>query len=258
MVSLMNGLRINLRTVIVLTGLVCVVGLVPAKADGPTSPWVFFPGSRPHGKSMGEWSAAWWRWASSMPVTANPLFGTADLSTGQSGKVWFLGGTFHSNPDPSDPTVSISEGHLEGTIPAGTSLFLPVLGAEASELEGNGTTKQELSAAARYLMDHAVFMEASIDGVDVKNLWSYRGQSPLFFVGPLPEDNLFEAAFGADAPAGTTSPVVADGVDLFVNPLPPGVHKIHTGGAFVFTQAADGFDFTLILDMKYTITVKPF
>jgi hypothetical protein len=192
-----------------------------------------------------------------MPVTANPLFDTADISAGQTGKVWFIGGTFHANPDPSNPSVSIGEADREGTIPAGTALFFPVMGAEGSELEGNGTTKAELGAAARYLMDHVVFMEASIDGVEVKNLWAYREESPLFFVGPLPEDNMFEVAFGADAPAGSTSPVVADGAYLFVNPLPPGVHKIHTGAAVVFTEADDGFDFILVSDIDYTITVKP-
>jgi hypothetical protein len=246
-----------LRRTIVIAGLAGVVGVVPARADGPTSPWVSFPRSRPHGKTLGEWSAAWWRWASSMPVTANPLFDTADISAGQAGEVWFLGGTFHSNPDPSNPSVTISKATREGAIPAGTSLFFPVINSEASELEGNGTTKQELSAAARYLMDHAVFMEASIDGVDVKNLRSYREQSPLFVVGPLPEDNLFEA-FGVEAPAGTTSPVVADGAYVFVKPMPPGVHEIHFGGAIVFTEEADGFDFILVIDIDYTITVKPF
>src|SRR5262249_44854527 len=127
--------------------------------------------------------------------------------------------------------------------------FVSILNAEASTLEGNGTTEAELRAAAKSLQDHAVSMEAAVDGVPVNDLERYRVRSPLFTFGPLPPNNLL------GSPAGSTSPSVADGVFLMLNPLPPGRHQIHWGGVFRFTQAQDGFDFTLTLDIDYAITV---
>lgn len=253
----MNGPGRASRWVIMLAGLAGVVAVAPARAGGPSNPGIAPPRSHPHGRSYAEWSVAWWRWASSLPFTASPLFDTADLSAGQSGRVWFLGGTLAPNPDPSDPNASIGRANRSGTIPSGKALFFPILNVEASVLEGNGTTPRELAASARDLMDHAVGLEATIDGRPVEGLGSYRVQSPLFVFGPLPEDNIFEGAFGIPTPAGTISAAVADGVYLFVGPLPPGRHTIHWGGEFVFTQAQDGFDFKLILDVNYTITVTP-
>lgn len=237
--------------------LTCGVALAPARAGGPSNRGIAPPQSSPHGRSYAEWAAAWNQWAYSLPVTASPLFDTADLSAGQSGRVWFLGGTFSANPDPDDPSVLVSKADRTGTVPTGTALFFPVLSAEASVLEGNGSTPGELADTARYLMDHAVVMTASVDGRPVEDLGAYRVQSPPFIIGPLPEDNVFQEAFGIPTPAGTTTLSVADGVHLFVNPLPPGVHTIRFGGAIVFTEAEDGFDFTFRLDIRYTITVKP-
>jgi hypothetical protein len=254
---MLNGHRIASSKLIVYAALAGILVVAPAQAGGPSNPGIAPPQSHPHGRSYAEWSALWWQWAYSMPVTASPLFDSADLSAGQSGRVWFLGGTLEANPDPDDPTVSIGEANRSGSIPAGTALFFPILNVEASVLEGNGSTPNELADTARYLMDHAIVMEASIDGQAVRHLRAYRTMSQPFVFGPLPEENVIEEVFGIPAPAGTTSLAVADGAYLFVHPLPPGEHTIHWGGAFVFTQAEDGFDFTLLLDVNYTITVTP-
>ena len=57
---------------------------------------------------------------------------------GQSGKVWFLGGTFLSTQVA--PGEYLGERlDREVTIPAGTALFFPVMNAAAAELEGDGT-----------------------------------------------------------------------------------------------------------------------
>jgi hypothetical protein len=69
-------------------------------------------------------------------------------------------------------------------------LFFPIANAEASTIEGNGTTDAELRAAAEGIQDLATHMSAEIDGVAIRNLDAYRVQSPLYTFGPLPDHNI--------------------------------------------------------------------
>src|SRR5262245_36828567 len=92
-------------------------GLIVAgpAAAGPSANSAVVPiSSKPYGKGYADWSAIWWQWAFSMPVDEHPLFDTAPGSAGQTGKVWFLGGTFtviELNPDTvlgqADRTVTV-------------------------------------------------------------------------------------------------------------------------------------------------------
>ncbi len=53
------------------------------------------------GTAYEELAAKSWQWQFSMPVSASPVFDTADCSTNQSGKVWFLassGAPFETSP----------------------------------------------------------------------------------------------------------------------------------------------------------------
>jgi len=77
-------------------------------------------------------------------------------------------------------------------------------------------------------------------------------QSPLYTYGPLPDNNVLQF-FGLDAPEGTTSKSVADGVFVMLAPLPPGKHTLHFGGSPT-TTATGGPIF--IQDITYTITVS--
>jgi hypothetical protein len=217
----------------------------PGCAQGAQrNPGIAPPNSRPLGLSYGEWSARWWQWAYSLPVDQHPLFDSADCSAGQSGKVWFLGGSFAPTVSDSGQVVAIADRRC--AVPAGTALFFPVLNSEASTAEGNGTTEAELRAAARFLQDFAGAMSTEIDGRPVQNIGAYRVQSPLFTYGPLPENNVLRS-FGLDAPAGTTSPSVGDGVYLMLAPLSAGAHTIH------FHGEAPAFNF--LLDITYHLDV---
>src|SRR2546426_834377 len=51
---------------------------------------VFSPDAHPYGATHEEWAAAYWQWSLSVPASADPADDTAELSTGQSGKAWFL------------------------------------------------------------------------------------------------------------------------------------------------------------------------
>jgi hypothetical protein len=208
------------------------------------------PDSKPYGKSYGEWLAKDWQWVYSLPVNHHPLFDTADVSTGQSGPLWFLGGTYATEQVGTHVT-GIAVRHA--TVPEGKALFVPLVDAESATAEGNGTAEAQLRAASVGLLDHAVNLSCEIDGQPVKNIEKYRSQSPLFTWGPLPANNVFQDA--VNFPAGLTSPSVADGYELIIAPLCTGHHTIHYTGAVVFTQAQDGFDFSFSQDITYHLTV---
>src|SRR5580765_1127192 len=63
------------------------------------NPGIAPPHSRSHGKTYGEWSAAWWTWALQLPVAGPPTHPfiddpSFDVTEGQSGDVWFLAAPF--------------------------------------------------------------------------------------------------------------------------------------------------------------------
>src|SRR5690348_3484322 len=64
-----------------------------ASTGSRTTSGVLPPQSDAFGKTYGQWSAAWWTWAMSLPVDCNPIVDDScfDVTEGQSGKVWFLG-----------------------------------------------------------------------------------------------------------------------------------------------------------------------
>ncbi len=209
--------------------------------------------SKPHGASYAEWSAAHWQWLFSLPIDAHPLADTADCSAGQTGNVWFIGGSFFSTEIV--PGVFLADVERTCTIPSGTALFFPLVSIEASNVEGNGETEEELRDFATFLTD---FTDTSslvleINGQPVSDLESLRAESPLFTFGPLPANNVLEAS-GYDAPEGTTGLSVSDGYWAMLKPLPVGTHTLHFGGAVDLTSIGGPI---FIQDIEYTITVVP-
>jgi hypothetical protein len=218
------------------------------------NPGILPPQSHPYGKSYGEWSAEHWKWLYSMPIDHHPLFDTAECDEGQSGPVWFLGGTFTPTVEGN---VVVGRAERYCTVPLGKALFFPILDSECATLEGNGTTDAELRSCATFFQNHAYNMTCTIDGKPVRNVDSYRVQSPLFTYGPLPENNVLLNSGYPAAVAGATSPSVSDGVFLMVAPLSRGCHTIHFTGALTLSTAnGDPFDFDFRLDITYHLTVS--
>ncbi len=213
-----------------------------------SNPQVIPPGAKAYGMTYGEWSARWYQWVYSLPVDRHPLFDTADCSEGQTGKVWFLGGTYTFVEEDG---VVKGEADRDCSMPFGTALFLPIMNAECNQIVDGYPDEESLRECANYLADHIQDLKATIDGKELKHLGLYRAESPLFTIGPLPADNIL----GADP--GATAPSVADGFYIMLAPLSRGEHYIHFEGAAVFTLAEDGFDFLFELDIDYRITVEP-
>jgi hypothetical protein len=218
------------------------------------NPGIVPPDSKPGGFSYGEWNAKWWQWAFSMPTDANPLLNDkASGSAGQSGNAWFLGSAFATEIKSSGQFEGISDRNL--TVPVGIMLFFPIMNVEGSVAEGNGETELDLRDYCSGFVGNITEKFAEIDGVPVEDLQQYRAQSPLFTLGPFPEDNVLQK-FGFRAPAGTTTPSVADGFCLMLKPFSVGTHTIHFGGMAKFSDPNEpGYKFTK-QEATYQITVK--
>ncbi|MEY2409136.1 MAG: hypothetical protein QOF48_1806 [Verrucomicrobiota bacterium] len=182
----------------------------------------------------GELVTAWWQWALSIPETQNPLLDTTGAYAGlnQHGSIWFLAGTFGNSAERTF------------TIPQGMTLFMPVhnwiFGAGVFDCDPtvpgvtcDVPTLRDKAAAAT---TGAEVVEASIDGVPVADIRSYRALSPEPFSIMFPPD----AVFGI--PAGIYYPQVADGYWLMLTPLPKGTHTIRVH----VVNTAAGIDMTLI------------
>jgi len=148
-----NFVRHTARKSALLVLVLCGALAGSALAQSTGHPSILPPGSAPHGKTYGEWSAKHWQWVYSLPI------GTATRDC---------------------------------TVPVATALFFPIIDAECATAEGNGTTDVELSACAKGIIDHAVDLSCEIDGIAVQNLAAFRVHSPLFTWGPLPENNVFQ------------------------------------------------------------------
>lgn len=205
------------------------------------NPKVFPPKAHMYDYSYAEWSARWWKWALELPPVANHPFNDDpgfDVTMGQSGEVWFLAAPFGT-------VVRTC------TIPADKALFVAIINAEASDLEGLGNNEADQITNAHYLASHIITaaLNFTVDGNVIDNISSsYLFVSPQFsFVAPTPW------YFGATGGNGTA---VGDGYYVMVKPLSSGQHTIHFGGEFLFTLANDGFDLDLPLDMTYHLTVQ--
>src|SRR6266566_1683440 len=186
------------------------------------------PNSTPaaaYGKTYGQWAVAWWQWGLSVPAAVNPILDTtgANAGQGQSGPVWFLGGTFGGG-GPINRTV---------TIPAGKAIFIPVyqwiFGATVGDCRpshpGVRCQVPALRASAAAATTSVQSLKVTIDGQSVSDLPQYRADSPGGFSVTLPEGNVLQL-FGLPDPAGTYAPQVADGYWLLLGPLAPGAHTI--------------------------------
>jgi hypothetical protein len=196
-------------------------------------------------QNVSAWSAKWWQQVLGLPAGDHPLTQDGPVQCDaitpaevQEQGVWFLGGTFGN-------LVSSFGNHepvfRSCTIPAGTALFIPVINAECSTVEG--VAAEDLAACAKSTLNHVSEMSATVDGVEVSRTIR-RVQSPDFPI-TLPASNLL----GVD-PQQTVG--AADGFWVYLPPLSRGTHVIEFGGVAPFPE----FDFTFETLLRYTITVE--
>jgi hypothetical protein len=191
---------------------------------------LYYPDSRPFGRTFAEWTARWWQWILSVAKTENPLVEGIgkNCANNQTGPVWFLAGTLKG---PAERSC---------TIPADKAILSPVINFEASVAEGDGTTDEELSARAKFEMDQITNMRAMISGINVNELKQYRIQSPPFNV-TLPADNVL------GLPAQTTK-MISEGYWLFLKPLEPGNYDIQSFGSCLAGRIKIGVYYHLTIE----------
>ena len=213
------------------------------------------------GMTYGEWSAVWWQYVLSKPVSDpnNPLLDPTGagckVDQPNSSPVFFLVGTAGTGAVTRD----------ECTVPAGKVLFFPLANAFDVHVPGDGLDTPELVRKDLLaLFGPITELHASIDGVPVGvDLFSFgacAGGDPACtsaFSLTLPGNNLFvgsPAGVGRrGAPplrAGIYAPAVADGFYQMLAPLLPGAHTINFGGQGSFAGSPFSQEITYNLVVK--------
>lgn len=167
---------------------------------------------RPFGLSLGQWTVRWWEWMLSEPLPTNPAAdetGQHAAVNQQDPNVWFLAGTL---------------GHegvkRNANIPAGKSIFFPVINVEINSVERPELhTDKEL---VKWVVDDQNDIVSKNVVVDGNTIPIYRVKSdPEIFPVTFPDNN----AMGI--PPGDVQKVAADGYWVFLRPLAPGQHHIY-------------------------------
>jgi hypothetical protein len=196
---------------------------------------VYEQGATVNGRTLGEWAQAWGQWAYAFPATSSPLRDApgTNRSANQPKGVFFLTGS-------DSPGTYVRD----VTIPTGTKLFFPVLDTIWITLPSDEPiTIDQIRDILADLQSGSHGLFASVDGRPVEDVASHRevDSAPGGFDVTLPANNVF------GVPGGTYGKSAIDGVFLMLQPLTPGEHTVHFGGA--------AGDFSL--DVTYHVTVQP-
>lgn len=218
----------------------------PATASGETESddedIVVQPHAVVAGRTLGEWSASWWKWAYAFPTNDNPLLDTTGAKShfGDVGDVFFLAGLFNI---PSSSSVTRT-----ATVPSHKFIFFPLDNFVNDNVGVSPrVTIDVLYAQLAAAIPGITALHASLDGVPINNLEAHREISPVFSYTLQVTDNLQQVVNGIHTPdaQGTVFPAAADGFYLMLRPLPPGPHVLNFGGT----------TFGTTLDVTYNLTV---
>ncbi|MDH4108392.1 MAG: hypothetical protein OEW35_08755 [Gammaproteobacteria bacterium] len=193
----------------------------------------------PGGQTYGHWAAEWWQWALGVPGDRNPMF-DADgtyCAERQLGDVWFLAGSFGTDPVERSCTV-----------PAGTSLFFPLINsAYGAFLNDPPETRTDEAVRAFAACPDAVSnLSPVVDGFAVPRLHQFlvsAADSPLFNVQLAPGN-----PFGFDesiVPELVFSPTAQEGYYVFLKPLSAGLHTIEVYAEGCFPGFSQNLTFSI-------------
>ncbi len=212
-----------------------------AQGGGNPNPGTAPLHSKVNGKSYGQWSALWWQWATSIPAAINPVLDPtgANAHEGQSGNMFFLAGTFGGSVVRNV------------TIPHGKKLLVAVVNQEWDNVYGfdplgftaGNMSVADLRAVCDYIIDGAINLSCTMDGVPVQDLANYRVPSTVF---TLNMDPTMAALWGY--PAGPIAPCVADGIYVIYNPPTPGTHVLNIHAEIPL--------YSFVMDVTYNITIQ--
>ena len=208
-----------------------IFSIMPRVTADSINPGVFSIISNPYGLSYPEWSAKWWQWLAQIPSGVNPVNDKTGVNcaVGQSGSVWFLAG-------------STGNAAVRGCkVPAGR--MFPAFSAECSYAEDSTLKTEAQLRSCATNSDQGGIAQVNVDGVNIKDLRTYKIQSPLFNF-TFPQDKIFGARQGS-----TQS--IADGIFIL---LQPGNHILHFTGV-VLANPTTGTQ-SYATDATYRLTVR--
>ena len=245
-----SSLRRLLESASILTALACVAVAVAVTASSSIASAgqdveVVPPGQTLFNKSYDELTSEWSNWLQKEPPDTSPAFDPdgqfCDLN--QSGKIWFLAGTFGGFADRTCE------------VPAGVGVFFPIFAFVSwapdflnEEPCPEGLTEEVDLIRCDVNDDIPIApdadLEVVVNGELVPDLYAYRSQSEAggftLEIGPL-----FEA-FGVSP--GPKSPAVADGYWILLDKLPPGEHTVSFSGDNGF--GVGGVNWTLLVPAR--------
>lgn len=195
-----------------------------------------------HDKSISELSAGWWQWQEANYPDFNFGVDVVDCSKGQSGPVWYLGGTGGGSAERvCDAPI---KGHKHLMFPLiNANMYNPDGFCEAATGDPYCTVEEKRAILDGILSEDpagifnstACVLQAEVDGAPaVYSAQIVRTQSPPHQYA-------------------TDSESVADGIWVVLPPLPSGEHAIHfTGG--ICDVDTGGVLFSV--DVTYILTAK--
>jgi hypothetical protein len=198
----------------------------PAQADES----VLAPGARLAGKTIGEWTGAWWR--SAMESLDFPFLAGGSQPGGLGtvkGPVFFA----VASPGPGDTTYTYA-------VPRGKYLLLPLYTYNwAVQTLSDPCSTEE---CARRLADRFVHatksMKVRIDGEPVHNLFRHYETTPDFFLASVPVDGWWASG---DATSAGIWYGISSGYWLMLEPLRAGKHVVSVEVTAAFSSVcADG------------------
>ncbi len=217
--------------------IIVTFGLIMSVSQPASSTTILPPNSFVAGKSIADWTAAWWSWALQAPVAQNPLTDTtgAFANVNNTGPVFFIAGT-------TGTTGPVSRSFQ---VPGGKPVLLPLINffdTEPAEIDPPTATLADRQNAANALVAgwlnavNPASLFASSDGVPVANPSSYLEVTGLFSAGPVQAGSLI-ASEGVPVGADLV-PTKSAGYWLMIEDLAPGLHTLNFGGSSdAFTPA---------------------
>jgi hypothetical protein len=204
------------------------------------------PGATVAGKTIAEWSAAWWQWAAAQAPPGDPFTDTTGEFAGvnQSGPVFFLAGSPGGN------------NRRRFNVSTNSYILVPLLATEWSQLElGFTMTAAEIRQAAQEQADQINSLHATLDGVTIPQatLFLHRQTSPDFNFVAVNNNQV-----GINE-VGDSGVAVADGYFLMLAPLTAGTHVLTYGGsAFALGVSLSETDtITAVAPVYPAITTQP-
>ena len=200
------------------------------------------PGAVVQGKSVREWTAAYWQWVTAIPIEGgNPFYDPQGVycNKEQDEAVFFL-------PD-SLFTITIGGEilpHQGCEVPCEKPILIPITWAlMLAPGDCDPGKMDDCAALAKAFVDDIVtVVEVTLDGVPLPCPADHREISPVFefhLPPPAPDNNVFFL----DEPL--TRKAVSDGHWILLKPLAPGKHTLD------ITTGFDGVE----LERRYEITV---